>query len=92
MSQQFLQTIRAPTYSDGDPNHRPDPNWRYPMDPGTLLQDIANKWMRKHLNDMELGKCHVRWLQQLFLRSLGFFLIILNAALGDYNFVMCVRV
>lgn len=56
MSRQVLEIIKAPDFSDGDANHRPDTDFRIPIDPGPVLQTIALKWMMENPNDGERGK------------------------------------
>ncbi|MCJ1467372.1 hypothetical protein MMC07_005996 [Pseudocyphellaria aurata] len=56
MSRQVLELIKAPDFSDGDPNHRPDTDVRIPVDPGPVLQTLALRWMMENPNYGEREK------------------------------------
>lgn len=55
-----IEYIDAPAISDGDATHRPDPNWRYPInDIEPILEDIGYKYMRENLDLARAGKFFV---------------------------------
>lgn len=56
MSQQVLQIIKAPDFSDGDSNHRPDAHLRFPIDPEPILKAVALKWIKGSVGHVEPGK------------------------------------
>lgn len=56
MPRPVLKTIKVPDFSDGDPNHRPDTDLRFPVDTEPILRAIAFKYMSENLDEVEPGK------------------------------------
>lgn len=90
-----IKVINAPSYSDGDSTHRPDPNWRYPInDIESILEDIGYKWMRDNLELAQAGKFLWTMAIATLLVIVVSSLIISNAALRTlkYSLLSCSRV